>query len=64
MKPQQQNTYVKGHSNVFVQKPDGEQINVKTKQTNSQKQSPQETSQTAENVPTKSSSEVKDGEDG
>ena len=64
MKPQQQNTDVKGRSNVYVQKPDGEQINIKSGKSNRKEREPEKAKQTAENVPTKSSSEVKDGEDG
>ena len=64
MKPQQQNTDVKGKSHVYVQTPEGEEINVPSRD-------PQELSgtkdeamrQTAENIPTTHSKEVTSGED-
>ena len=63
MKPQQQNSDLAGKSHVYVQKPDGEQINIPAGD-------PAETSgkkdegQTAENMPATHSKEVSSGEDG
>ena len=65
MKPQQQNTDVKGQSHVFVQKPDGEVINVPSSPSQELSGVQDEaTYQTAKNTPTTHSKEVKDGEDG
>lgn len=64
MKPQQQDTDLKGRSHVYVQTPEGETINIPAK-------SPQELAgkkdedmtQTAEQTPTTHSKEVTSGED-
>ena len=65
MKPQQQNTDVKGQSHVFVQKPDGEVINVPSSPSQELSGVQDEaTDQTAKHTPTTHSKEVKDGEDG
>lgn len=65
MKPQQQNTDVKGTSHVYVQKPDGEQINIPAPGTEELKELPEhEQRQTAENTPSTYSREVKSGEGG
>lgn len=64
MKPQQQNTEAKKESAVYVQKPDGEQVNVRTDVEASGAKNDEAARQTAENVPTKSSGEVTNGEDG
>ena len=64
MKPQQQNTDVKGTSHVYVQTPDGKEINIPAGdavQTTGKKE--EDLSQTAENTPTTHSSEVTSGED-
>ena len=64
MKPQQKNTDVRGESHVFVQKPDGEQINVEAKhQPDLEEKKEEEVDQTGKNTRTKSSHEVSDGED-
>ena len=63
MKPQQ-NIDTKGTSNVFVQTPDGESINVPASDPSELAGKPDEAmSQTAENTPTTHSSEVTSGED-
>ena len=65
MKPQQQNTDVKGQSHVFVQKPDGEVINVPSSPSQELSGVQDEaTDQTAKQTPTTHSKEVKDGENG
>jgi hypothetical protein len=65
MKPQQQNTDVKGQSHVYVQKPNGEEINVPAEDQASLKgEKEAESAQTADNTPTTHSSEVKSGEAG
>ena len=64
MKPQQQNMDVKGHSHVYVQKPDGEEINIPArseKELEGKKDAAMD--QTAENTPTTHSTEVTSGED-
>ena len=63
MKPQQQDTEARKESAVFVQTPEGEQINVKTDHSLPQAKTEEEADQTAENTPTKASSEVTSGED-
>lgn len=64
MKPQQQNTDVKGHSSVFVQKPDGEQINIPSGSAREAAKRPEaDADQTAKHTPTTHSKEVTDGED-
>lgn len=62
MKPQQQDLEAKKESGVYVQTPEGEQINVK-KDSSANNENKIEGAQTAENTPTKSSSEVTSGED-
>lgn len=61
--PQQQDTEAKKESHVYVQKPDGEEINI-TKSREQVNQSPEDARQTAANTPTKASGEVTDGEAG
>lgn len=63
MKPQQQNTDVEGQSHVYVQKPDGETINVPTTDATLAGKKEEGTKQTASNTPTTHSHEVTDGED-
>ena len=64
MKPQQQNTDVKGRSHVYVEKPDGEQVNVPARSPQELAgQKDEEMSQTADNTPTTHSQEVTSGED-
>ena len=63
MKPQQQNTDVKGKSHVYVQKPDGEEINVPSDPQELAGQKDEAMRQTAENTPTTHSKEVTSGED-
>jgi len=63
MKPQQQDTEAKKESAVFVQTPEGETINIKTDQSLPASRTEEEADQTADNTPTKSSSEVTSGED-
>lgn len=63
MKPQQQDTEAKKESAVYVQKPDGEELNIKTDHTLSKSGDSEAGRQTAEHTPTKSSSEVTSGED-
>ena len=63
MKPQQQNTEAKEESAVYVQMPNGEQVNVPTDHKLSDAKNDEAGRQTAENVPTKSSGEVTSGED-
>lgn len=65
MKPQQQNTDVKGHSHVYVQKPDGKQINVPAPDPETLQDVPDnEMAQTADKTPTTHSEEVRSGEAG
>lgn len=64
MKPQQQDTEAKKESHVYVQKPDGEEMNIKTDHPQGSNISPKAATQTAENTPTKASGEVTDGEAG
>jgi len=64
MKPQQQNTDVKGKSHVYVQMPDGEQINIPSEpEQQLQGVRDKDGRQTAEQTPTTHSKEVNDGED-
>ena len=64
MKPQQQNTDVKGTSHVYVQKPDGEELNIPAQDPNElEGVKDNELKQTAENTPTTHSHEVTSGED-
>ncbi len=64
MKPQQQNTDLKGNSHVYVQKPDGEEINIPARSPNELAGKKDEhMDQTAENTPTTHSNEVTSGED-
>ena len=64
MKPQQQNTDVKGNSHVYVQTPEGEEKNIPAKAPAKQSaESDENFSQTAENTPTTHSEEVTSGED-
>jgi hypothetical protein len=64
MKPQQQNTDVKGTSHVYVQQPDGEQINVPAKDpAELAGVKDEDVDQTAANTPTTHSHEVTSGED-
>jgi hypothetical protein len=63
MKPQQQDTEAKKDSAVFVQTPEGETINIKTDHSLPAGGTEKEADQTADNTPTKSSSEVTSGED-
>lgn len=65
MKPQQQDTEAKKESAVYVQTPDGEVLNIKTDHSLPEAEATnEEAKQTAEQTPTKASSEVKDGEAG
>ena len=64
MKPQQQNTEVKGKSHVYVQTPEGNEMNIPAgspAELEGKKQ--EEGRQTAGNTPTTHSKEVTDGED-
>lgn len=64
MKPQQQNTDVIGKSHVYVQKPNGEQINIPSAPEQQLKGvRDNDERQTAEKTPTTHSKEVADGED-
>ena len=64
MKPQQQNTDLNGQSHVYVQKPDGEVVNVQEFDRSSAEGKTEEGNrQTAPNTPTTHSKEVTDGED-
>lgn len=64
MKPQQQNTDVKGSSHVYVQKPDGEQLNIPAPNPEELAGVPdKDMRQTADQTPTTYSSEVQSGED-
>lgn len=64
MKPQQQNTDVIGHSHVYVQKPDGEEINVPIKDPGELAgKKDADMAQTADKTPTTHSKEVSSGED-
>ena len=62
MKPQQQDIEAKKESAVFVQTPEGDQINIKTDHSLGMAKTEENAPQTAENTPTKSSSEVTGGE--
>lgn len=61
MKPQQQNTDLIGHSHVYVQKPDGTEINVPIEENKEPEGALKE--QTTETIPTTQSKEVSSGED-
>lgn len=64
MKPQQQNTEATNTSHVYVQKPDGEQINVPAPDPSTLAgKKDEDMDQTAENTPTTHSHEVTSGED-
>ncbi len=63
MKPPQQDNEAKKESDVYVQKPDGEEV-MMNKSPGHSGQSPEDAKQTADNIPTKASGEVTDGEDG
>lgn len=64
MKPQQQNTDVKGTSHVYVQRPDGEEINIPASDPEElEGVKDEDMDQTAENTPTTHSHEVTSGED-
>ncbi|MDB5209084.1 MAG: hypothetical protein JWR72_4159 [Flavisolibacter sp.] len=63
MIPQQQDMQAKKESHVYVQKPDGEEINIEKSQ-EAVSENPESAKQTAENTPTKASGEVTDGEAG
>jgi hypothetical protein len=64
MKPQQQNTDNIGHSHVYVQKPDGESMNVPASDPrNLEGKKDEDMDQTAEHTPTTHSGEVTSGED-
>lgn len=64
MKPQQQDTETKKESAVYVQTPDGKEVNVPTDHSVSDAGGDEAGRQTAERTPTKSSGEVTSGEDG
>ncbi len=53
MKPQEQDKEAKIESHVYVQKPDGEEMDIKKMQAPSE-ESPEQAMQTAENTPNKS----------
>jgi hypothetical protein len=63
MNQEQPNNEEKIESHVYVQMPDGEEMNIKKTKAPSD-ESPEEAMQTAKNTPTKASSEVVDGEAG
>lgn len=64
MKPQQQDTDAKKQSHVFVQQPDGEQVNIPIQDSQAPaKKDDAAASQSAENTPTTHSGEVTSGED-
>ncbi len=63
MNTQQQDIETKKERHVYVQKPDGEEINIEKSEIQVEK-TPEEAKQTAENTPTKASGEVTDGEAG
>ena len=63
MKPQQQNTDAKEQSHVYVQKPDGDVLNVPASAPEAAAEKEEGGSQTASNTPTTHSHEVTDGED-
>jgi hypothetical protein len=63
MKPQQQDMEAKKESHVYVQKPDGEEINIEKSQSQAD-ENPEDATQTAANTPTTASGEVTDGEAG
>ena len=63
MKPQQQDTEAKKESAVYVQTPEGDQINIKTDHSLGVSKTEESADQTADNTPTKSSDEVTSGED-
>jgi hypothetical protein len=63
MKPQQQNTDIKGNSHVYVQKPDGEELNIPAADPKElEGVRDEDMDQTAENTPTTHSHEVTSGE--
>lgn len=63
MKPQQQNTDLKGRSHVYVQTPDGGEINIPAGSEQELEGVPDsEMDHTAENTPTTHSEEVTSGE--
>jgi hypothetical protein len=63
MKPQQQNTDVKGRSHVYVQTPEGEEINIPARSEKELEGVPDAAmDQTAENTPTTHSKEVTSGD--
>lgn len=65
MKPQQQDTEARKESAVYVQTPDGKEIDVPTDHSLSNAAPREEKAdQSAENTPTKRSEEVKSGEAG
>lgn len=63
MKPQQQDTEAKKESHVYVQKPNGEEINIQKEQ-HASAENPEQAQQSAENTPTQASGEVTSGEGG
>ena len=64
MKPQQQNTDVIGKSHVYVQKPDGEELNIPAGSPNELSgKRDEDLAQTADHTPTTHSKEVTSGED-
>lgn len=64
MTPQQQNTEAQKESHVYVQQPDGQELNIKTAHPQGMEAPPEEATQTAENTPTQASGEVTSGEAG
>lgn len=65
MKPQQQNTDVKGNSHVYVQTPGGEELNIPaTDPSELAGVRDKDMEQTADKTPTTHSEEVRSGEDG
>ena len=64
MIPQQQDTEAKKQSAVYVQTPDGKEIDVPTDHSLNDANSSEDGRQTAEHTPTKSSGEVTSGEGG
>lgn len=64
MKPQQQDTEARKQSAVYVQTPDGKEMNVPTEHSLSDVESSEAGGQTAEQTPTESSGEVTSGEAG
>ncbi len=61
MEPQE-SIETKRESTIYVQQPDGKEMNVK-EQAAPANETPESARQTADNVPTQASSEVTDGED-